>query len=264
MKTLAQMTMIVLIIFWAVSPVRSQGKLGDFTFSYGFESNLRPRHEEEGSNNQRLKAALTIVLSPNVYFRVANTNLVSKQRDDGTRVNGIGATSLAFGADLVGEDNTGIKRQPGVSVEYAIVLPTASKALNSFRGTDHSITVAITKSVGPSEIVNGSVKRRNQFEIDLGGSFFQKEIGGYAKTPEMTLAYQRTLDSLAVKKYVYRAELYASAPTKDSLSEIFILNQLKIALSSSSAFKAGFRTGLTPNSPRLAFFGSISFDGTFR
>jgi len=264
MKTLAQMTMIVLMIFLSVSTGRSQGQLGDFTFSYGFESNLRPRHEEEGPNNQKVKASLKIKLGPNVYFRVANTNLVSKQRDDGTRVNGIGATSLTFGADLVGEDATGIKRHPGVSVEYFVVLPTASKALNNFRGTDHSVTVAITKSAGPSQIVNGSVERRNHFEIDLGGYFAQKQAGGYAKTPEMTLAYERPLDDLAIQKYVYHAELYMSAPTKDSLSEIFILNQLAIALKSASTFTAGFRTGLTPNSPKLAFFGSIRFKGSFR
>jgi hypothetical protein len=264
MKTLAQMTVIALMIFLSAGALRAQRKLGDFSFSYGYESNLRPRHEEEGSNSQKLKASLKIMLSQNVYFRVANTNLVSKQRADGTRINGIGATSLAFGADLVNEDNTGIKKHPAVSVEYFVVLPTASKALNSFRGTDHSVTVAITKSVGPSEIINGSVERRNHFEIDLGGYFAQKEIGGYAKTPEMTLAYERPLDSLANQKYVYRAELYMSAPTKDSLSEIFILNQLGITLTSTSAFTAGFRTGLTPNSPRLAFFGSIRFKGSFR
>ena len=152
MKTLAQMTMVLLTLFLSISTVRSQGKLGDFTFSYGFESNLRPRHEEEGSNNQKLKASLKIKLSPNVYFRVANTNLVSKQRDDGTRINGIGATSLAFGADLIGEDATGIKRHPAVSVEYFVVLPTASKALNSFRGTDHSVTVAITSRLVPAKL----------------------------------------------------------------------------------------------------------------
>jgi hypothetical protein len=263
MKTFAKITMVVLMTFLSVGTLRSQD-LGDFTFSYGYESNLKPRHEDEGLNNQKLKASLTIVLSPNVYFRVGNTNLVSKQRPDGTRVNGIGSTSIAFGADVVTEDGTGIKRQPSVSVEYLVVLPTASKSLNSFRGTDHSVAVAIAKSFGDSQIVNGSVKRRNKFEVDLGGFFAQKEAGGYLKTPEMTLAFSRALDSLANKKYVYGSELYMSAPTKDSLSEIYILNQLKIKLKPTATFKTGFRTGLTPNSPKVAFFGSISFDGSFK
>lgn len=263
MKTLVQMTMVILMTFLSAGTLRSQD-LGDFIFSYGYESNLRPRHEEEGSNNQRLKAALTLFLSPNVTFRVGNTNLVSRQRADGTRVNGIGSTSLAFGADIVNEDDTGIKRRPALSAEYLVVLPTASKSLSSFRGTDHAVTLAIIKSFGPSQIVNGSVRRRHQFEIDLGGYFAEKEMGGYSKTPEMTLAFSRTLDRLTKRKYGYRAELYMSAPTKDSLSEIYILNQLTIKLNPTTKFKAGFRAGLTPNSPRLAFFGSIRFDGSFR
>lgn len=263
MKILVHVTMIILMTLLSAGTLRSQD-LGDFTFSYGYESNLRPRHEDEGLNNQRLKASLTIVLSPNVYFRVGNTNLVSRQRPDGTRVNGVGATSLAFGADIVNEDDTGIRNRPSLSVEYLVILPTASKSLNSFRGTDHSITVAIAKSFGDSQIVNGSVKRRNKFEVDLGGFFGEKVAGGYSKTPELTLAFSRALDSLANKKYVYGSELYMSAPTKDSLSEIYILNQLKIKLKPTATFKAGFRTGLTPNSPKLAFFGAISFDGSFK
>ena len=263
MKTVAQMTMIVLMFVLSVGTLRAQ-ELGDFTFSYGYESNLRPRHEEEGLNDQRLKASLTIVLSPSTYFRVGNTNLVSKQRADGTRVNGIGATSLAFGADLVNEDSTGIKRQPSLSFEYLVILPTASKSLSSFRGTHHSVTVAIAKSFGDSQIVGGAVRRRDKFEVDLGGFFAQKEAGGYSKTPEMTLAFSHALDSLENRKYVYGGELYMSAPTKDSLSEIYILNQLKIKLKPSAGFRVGFRAGLTPNSPKLAFFGSMSFDGSFK
>jgi hypothetical protein len=264
MKTLMQITMIVLLTFLSASTLRSQQQLGDFTFTYGFESNFKPRHEDEGSNNQRLKAALALALSSNVTFTVANTNLISKQTSDGTRINGIGNTALVFSADIIGEDDTGVRKRPGLSAEYAVVLPTASSSLINFRGTDHSVTVAITKSLGPSQIVNGSVKRRHQVEVDLGGSFGAKETGGFTKTPEMTLAFSRWLDDLTIRKYKYRAELYMSAPTKDSLSEINLLNQVTINLNDTTRFKAGFKTGLTPNSPRLAFFGAISFDGSFR
>lgn len=263
MRTFAHITMVVLMTFLSAGTLRSQD-LGDFTFSYGYESVFKPRHEDQGSNSQRLKASLTLSLSPTVYFRVGNTNLVSRQRADGTRVNGIGSTSLAFGADFLSEDDTGIKKRPALSAEYLVVLPTASKALSSFRGTDHGVTLAIMKSFGDSTIVNGSVRKRNQFEVDLGGYFAEKETGGYSKTPEMTLALSRALDSLTTRKYVYRGELYMSAPTEDNLSEIYILNQLTIKLNSTSRFKAGFRAGLTPNSPKVAFFGSISFDGSFR
>lgn len=263
MRIAVHITMVVLIIFLSAGSLRSQD-LGDFTFSYGYETNFRPRHEEEGSNSQRLKASLSLSLSPTVYFRVGNTNLVSRQRADGTRVNGIGSTSLAFGADFLSEDDAGIKKRPALSAEYLIVLPTASKSLSNFRGTDHAVTLAIIKSFGPGQIVNGSVRKRNQFEVDLGGYFAEKEMGGYAKTPEMTLAYSRPLDSLSTRKYVYRGELYMSAPTEDSLSEIYVLSQLTIKLNATSRFKAGFRAGLTPNSPKVAFFGSISFDGSFR
>ncbi len=255
--------LVILMTLLSAGTLRSQD-LGDFIFSYGFESNFRPRHEDEGFNNQRLKAAFTFFLSSNVTFTVANTNLVSRQLNDGTRVNGIGATSLVFGADIVAEDNTGIRKHPSLSAEYVMILPTASKSLGSFRGHEpycHSSHREIPRT---SQIVNGSVRKRHAVEIDVGGSFFQKEVGGYSKTPEMTLAFQRTLDNLATRKFTYRGELSMSAPTKDSLSEILVLNQLTIKLNPTTRFKAGFRTGLTPNSPRVAFFGTLSFEGSFR
>jgi hypothetical protein len=136
--------------------------------------------------------------------------------------------------------------------------------LSSFRGTNHTISVGIAKSFGDSAINAGSVTKRNNFEVDLGGSFGQLEAGGYSKVPEMTLAFSRTLDSLTTEKYAYGCELYMSAPTKDSLSEIYILNQLTISLKTRATFRTGFRTGLTPNSPKLAFFGAITFSGSFK
>jgi hypothetical protein len=264
MKTVTRITLVVLTLFLSAGTLVSQPKLGDFTFTYGFESNFEPRHEDQGSNNQRLKAALSLALSSNVTFRVGNTNLISRQNDDGTRVNGIGATSLALSADIVTEDETGIRKHPSLSAEYLVVLPTASKSLNSFRGTDHAVTVAIAKSFGPSQIVNGAVNKRHQFEVDVGGYFAEKETGGYSKTPELLLAFSRVLDSLEDQKYGYRGELYMSAPTEDNLSEIFLLNQLAIQLNPTTRFTSGFRIGLTPNSPRFAFFGSIRFKGSFR
>lgn len=263
MRTLTQLLVVVLLTVLSAGTLRSQ-QLGDFTFSYGFESNFKPRHEDQGVNNQRLKASLSLALSSNVSLRVGNTNLISRQGPDGTRINGIGATSLTLGVDIVGEDETGIRKHPSVSAEYLVVLPTASKAFGNFRGTDHAVTVAIVKSFGPSQIVNGAVNKRHQFEVDLGGYFAEKETGGYSKTPELTLAFSRVLDSLEDQKYGYRAELYMSAPTKDNLSEIYILNQFTIQLNSTTRFRPGFKVGLTPNSPRVAFFGAISFKGSFR
>lgn len=204
------------------------------------------------------------MLSPQVYFRLGNTSLTSRQKADGTRVNGVGATSLTFGADLVKEDSTGIRRHPSLTVEYLIILPTASKALGTFRPTNHSITAAVAKTFGEAAIINGGITRRNTFEVDVGGFFAEKETGEYSKTPEMTLAYARTLDSLEVGKYSYRVELYSSARTRFGASEIYVLNKLTVALKNTARFTVGVRAGLTPNSPRALFSGSLSFKSSFR
>lgn len=263
MKALARIILTVAALCASASAAAAQ-EFGDFTFSYSFESALRPRHEWEGTNNQKLKGSLKIVLTPKVYFRLGNTSFTSKQNADGTRTSGVGATSLAFGGDILTEDSTGIRRNPSLSVEYSIILPTASKAFGAFRPTNHIIGASVAKSFGEAAIVGGKVKRRNKFEVNAGGFFAEKQTGEYSKTPELTLAYTRTLDSLSVRKYSYRFELYASAPTKFGASEVYALNRLTVVLKNDVRFTAGVRAGLTPNSPRALFSGSISFDSSFR
>lgn len=263
MKALSRIILTVAALCAATSVAAAQ-ELGDFTFTYGYESALRPRHEWERPNTQQLKGSLRITLSPKFYFRLGNTSFISRQRPDGTRVAGVGATSLAFGGDLAVEDRTGIRRHPSLSFDYTIILPTASKAFGAFRPTRHAVAAAVGKSFGEAAIVNGAVRRRNKFEVNAGGFFSELEAGGYSKTPELTLAYARTLDSLAVRKYAYRFELYAAPPTKYGPSEMYALNRLTVALNSTTRFAAGVRAGLTPNSPRALFSGSISFDSSFR
>lgn len=263
MKTLARIILTVLAVGAAEATLQAR-QLGDYTLTYGYESVLRPRHEEEGSNSQRVKGSLTIGLSDNTYFRVGNTNLVSRQRADGTRVNGIGSTSLSFGAAIVNEDETGVRRYPAVSAEYTVVLPTASKALGSFRGTDHAFGVSLEKSIGAPHVIGNQLYRRNVVGLDLGAYLGEKEEGGYSKTPEMMMAFSHIFGDVKAAKYSYRGELYLSAPTKDSLSEIYALNQMSIKFQPKTRFTAGFRAGITPNSPRLVFFGKVSFSGSFR
>jgi hypothetical protein len=265
MKALARIILTVAAVCASASAAAAQEpRFGDFTFTYGFESALRPRHEWEGTNTQKLKGSLKIVLTPKIYFRLGNTSFTSKQNADGTRTSGVGATSLVFGADPVKEDKTGIRRHPSLTVEYSVILPSASKAFGAFRPTNHYVTAAVAKSFGESIISGGAVTRRNTFEVDVGAFFAEKQTGEYSKTPELTLAYARTLDSLQVGKYSYRVELYSSAPTKFGASEIYVLNKLSVALKGGAKFTAGVRAGLTPNSPRALFSGSISFKSSFR
>lgn len=263
MKSLARIVLTAAALCASASATWAQ-ELGDFTFTYGYESALRPRHEWERPNTQQLKGSLKITLTPKFYFRLGNTSFVTRQRPDGTRVAGVGATSLAFGGELVGEDKTGVRRHPAVTFDYTIILPTASKALGAFRPTRHAIGAAVAKSFGEAIISNGAVTRRNAFDVNVSGFFSEQEAGGYSKTPELTLGYSRTLDSLSVGKYSYRAELYSAPPTKYGASEVFVLNRVTIALKNSTRLTLGVRNGLTANSPRALFSGSVSFKSSFR
>lgn len=238
---------------------------GDFTFKYGFDAKTRPRREDEGSPAQKLSASFKIYVSPAISFTFANDNVVWKEPSGAPRVSGFGNSRLTFDADLITEDSTGVRSRPAVSIEYNLKLPTASKTKGLGTGrADHEIVGSIAKSFGETIIDAGKLRHRTNFEVDFGGYFAgNADRPGFTNTGELSLILTQTLDSLKVRKYKYRGEIDMFSAAKNTPSEIYSVNQLSINLSSKAVLRLGMRNGITPNSPRFAFYTSIALDGSF-
>jgi hypothetical protein len=265
MKCLIRLICLPLLLLAAGETIRAQ-HLGDYRFKYAFEAKTSPRHEDEGSPARKIAASFKLYLSSRLSLTFANDNVVSKAHRDGTRTTGVGNSRLTFDADLITEDDTGIKTRPAVSVEYNLKLPTgsAAKGLSSGR-VDHEIVGIVSKSVGDSIIDQGKLIKRTNLEVDFGGYFAgNSDRPGFTNTAELTLAITQTLDDLKVGKYTYHGEIDLSSAAKDSPSEIYAVNELSIVLPSNAVFRVGMRNGITPNSPKFAVYTSITFKGSFR
>lgn len=262
---------IISIILFIVSTgvfsdsVKAQ-QAGDFRFKYGFDTKTSPRHKDEGSPSRKGAVSFKIFLSPTISMTFANDNIVSKEKNDGSRVTGFGNSRFTIDTDVFTEDPTGVRSRPALSFEYNLKVPTGSVAKKLGTGrVDHEILGILSKSVGDSIIDQGKIVRRTNLEMDLGGYFAgNTDRSGYTATGELVLAVTHTLDDLKVGKYTYKGELDFSTKAKDTLSEIYAVNELAIVLPSSAVFRLGIRNGITPNSPKFAFYTSITFKGSFR
>jgi hypothetical protein len=265
MRTFAQVACLALLLVAVAGPSRAQ-QTGDFRFKYGFDTKTRPRHEDQGSASRKAATSFKIYLTPRASVTFANNNVVSKEKADGTRVTGFGNSSVTFDIDVINEDTTGVRSRPSLSFEYNMYLPTGSKSKGLGTGkVDHEIIGAVSKSFGDSIISGGEVVKRTNVEADLGGYFAgNPDRSGFTTVGELVLGITHTIDSLSVQKYTYHGEINMSSAAKDTLSEIYALNQLGIALPSGAVFRIGMRNGITPNSPRFAIFSSITFKGSFR
>jgi hypothetical protein len=264
MKTL-RLLWFALIFASSLSFCHAQ-QLGDFKITYSLSAKDRPRHEDEGSPSQKGSASFRFYFSPRISVKIANDNFVSKKPAEGSRITGFGDTAISFDADVVLEDSTGVKQHPSFSFTYAAYLPTGNvqKGISTGR-VDHEILGAITKSVGESAIVDGEVVKRTNLEVDVGG-YFAGNPGesGYTAIGELNLAMSRTLDALNVGKFTYHGEIDMTSRAKGVLSEIYALNELRTRLPHKLLLITGVRVGITPNSPRIGAYASLTFSGSFR
>jgi hypothetical protein len=241
-------------------------QLGDFKITYSLSAKDRPRHEDQGSPGQKGSASFRFFFSPQISVRIANDNFVSKKPAGGSRKTGFGNTLITFDADVILEDSTGVKQHPSFSFTYAAYLPTGSVKRGFSTGrVDHEVVGAIAKSVGEWIIVDGEVVKRTNLEVDVGG-YFAGNPGqsGFTSIGELTLAMTRTLDALDVRKFRYHGEIDMTSHAKDTLAEIFALNELRTKLSPKLLLITGIRVGITPNSPRFGAYASLTYSGSFR
>lgn len=241
-------------------------QLGPYEWSTGFDARDRPRHEEAGSPSRKASSSLKIELHPRVFWKISNDNFVSKKSAEGKRSSGVGNTWLTLSVDAITEDKTAVRKHPSLTLIYVVKLPTGSptKKLGTGR-VDHEVVASIGKSVGRPQIFSGEARWRTSLGVDFGlYSAGKAGQSGFTNVGELTLSVNRVLDDLSTRKYKYHGEIYMSTPAKDTLSEVYAKNDLTIKLSSAFRAKIGVRTGLTPNSPRLGVYGSLTYSGNFR
>lgn len=265
MKAITYTLLSVLLLAFSCITTKAL-QLGPYELSTGFDARDHPRHEEAGSPSRKASSSLKIELHPRVFWKLSNDNFVSKKRAEGGRFSGVGNTWLTFNVDAMLEDKTGVRNNPSLSFIYTIKLPTGSPAKKLGTGrVDHELVASIGKSVGKPQIINGEARRRTSLGVDFGlYSAGKPGQSGFTNVGELTLSVNQVLDDLSVRKYKYHGEIYMSSPAKDTLSEIYAKNDLTIKLSSTFRTKIGIRTGLTPNSPRIGVYGSITYAGNFR
>lgn len=259
-----------LLLLPLAATARAQSQPAPFTYPYdytfGVDAKASPRHRDEGRPTQKVSSSLKIDLADWFWMKVANDNFVWKKRADGGTTNGVGNTRLTFNADAITEDDTGVSARPSLSFIYTVKLPTGStvKRLGTGR-VDHEVLVEVGKSFGDEAIVGGKVRKRTNIAVDVGGYFSGNPgASGFTNVGELSIGLTQVLDSLAVRKYRYYGEIDLSTHAKDTLSEIFALNELRVKLSNKFRFRAGVRTGITPNSPRFGVYASITYSGELR
>lgn len=268
MRTTTRGILIALLLLTLAATARAQSDGFDYPYEYtfGFDAKASPRHRDEGRPSQKVSSSFTLDLAPWFWVKVANDNFIWKNRADGGTTNGIGNTRLTFNADAVTEDDTGVSARPSLSFIYTIKLPTGStvKSLGTGR-VDHEVLVEVGKSFGSAAILDGKVRKRDNLAVDIGGYFAGNSgASGFTNVGELSIGLTHVIDSLDKKKYKYYGEIDLSTHAKDTLSEIFALNELKVKLSDKFRFRIGVRTGITPNSPRFGVYGSITYSGSLR
>jgi hypothetical protein len=214
--------------------------VGATKITYGVSVNDHPRHAREGTPKRKGTLGLTIRIAPQFVFGITLDTFSSKKRADGSYITGIGNTTPSLKYEALNDD----KRHLTVSFSYSVTLPTASVAKTLGTGrVDHKIIGDIGKKVGDT-----------QLGLSLGYLFAgRKGKPGFSKTGLAVLS----LDHPLGKKFTSKNEIDLASRADSTPSEIFAINQIVYKVNDTFSVRAGLRTGITPNSPRIGFTGGV-------
>jgi hypothetical protein len=169
---------------------------------------------------------------------ITNDTFSSKKRADGTYITGLGNTTTSLKYEAV----------PNLlSFSYTVTFPTASveKTLGSGR-LDHKIMGDLSKTVKDTTL-----------GLSLGYLFTGiKGESGFLKTGLAALLVSQPLDD----KFTYKGEIDLASRAKNTASEIFAINQVVYKINDTFSIRAGARTGITANSPRIGFTAGLSIN----
>jgi outer membrane putative beta-barrel porin/alpha-amylase len=221
--------------------------IGATTLTYGVSVNDHPRHAREGTPRRKGTVGLTVRIAPRFVVGITFDTFSSKKRADGSYVTGIGNTTPSLKYEAL-DDN---KKHPSVSFSYSITLPTASvaKTLGSGR-VDHKIIGDVGKKVGNTSL-----------GLSLGYLFAgRKGQSGFSKTGLAVLSLAHPLG----KRFTSKNEIDFATRADKNPSEIFAINQIVYKVNDTFSVRAGVRTGITVNSPRIGFTGGVIINGNLK
>lgn len=223
-----------------VAAPKSGPSVGTVTITYGVTVNDHPRHANAGTPKRKGTLGLTIRIAPRFVFGITNDTFSSKKRADGTYITGIGNTTPSLKYEAL-DDN---EKHPSLSFSYSITLPTASVAKTLGTGrVDHKIIGDVGKKVGDTSL-----------GLSLGYLFAgRKGQSGFSKTGLAVLSLGHPLG----EKFTSKNEIDFATRADKNPSEIFAINQVVYKVNDTFSLRAGVRTGITPNSPRIGFTGGV-------
>jgi hypothetical protein len=240
---------------------------------YGFRQTFHPRADDTAPRMQRGPVSFSIDVTSWLNLSIGNDTFISAKAPGLNRVTGVGDTSITVATALVDEETCpppviarnaeeakeetkACKRHPSFGLTYYGKFPSASAAKGLGTGrTDHSVLGIITKTLGQT---------KNSIEVDFGAYFAGRtDRGGFANSGLLNLMFNRTLDRRDKANWSFHSEVDASTPSEGNPSEIYMLNDISYAISPHFSLKAGTQVGLTSNSPRFGFYGSITISGKF-
>ena len=224
-----------------VAPAASGPKVGTTTISYGVNVNDRPRDANAGVAKRKGILAVNIRVGPQFVFGITNDTFSSKKRSDGTYITGIGNTTPSLKYEAIYDT----EKHPSLTLTYSITLPTASVAKTLGTGrVDHKILADIGKTV-----------RATQLTLSLGYLFAgRKNLPGFSKTGLAVLSLAHPIG----ERFRSTNEIDLATRADTTPSEIYSINQIVYKVSDTLSIRAGLRTGITVNSPRIGFTGGLT------
>jgi|GEM_PF-2031336 len=216
-------------------------EVGTTTITYGVVVNDHPRQASAGVAKRKGTLGVTVRVAPRIVVGITNDTFSSKKRPDGTYITGIGNTTPSFKYEAIDET----PKHPSLSLSYSITLPTASKAKTLGTGRiDHKIIGDLGKKVNDTKL-----------GLSLGYLFAgRKDKPGYTKTGLAVLSLDHPLGT----KLTSRNEIDLATKADTNPSEIFAINQLVYKINNTFSFRAGVRTGITAQSPRIGLTVGLS------
>lgn len=244
-----------------------------YTISYGFRASDRNYGSPNGLSRQTGTLGFSVaVLEKQLSLRIVNQNF--NRGTDATNERAVNFGNTTVGATLsLAQLQESVSWQarrtyPSLSFDYEAVLPTGSKSRGLNVGkVDHTFTLIVQKKLG-KRLYTGNpdnFARRMSGEVNFGLSVAANRDGGYKKTGNFLVKFNRVLDDITIGKYTYSSEVSFGSLSHKARATARATNSLSIVLDKSGTrLGLGLITGFTKSTPRVAFNASIRFNGAFR
>jgi hypothetical protein len=224
------------------SPEPSGTPAGSYSFTYGLSANDKPR--DGGSQAGRAGFAFSVYVTRRLFLEIDNDNLLTQRVPAEPWVTGLGDTTGYLGVDALLEGT----RRPAASLLYALKLPTASESKGLGSGeVDHMLLGVLAKTFG-----------RTTVELDAG-DYIAGRTGesGFDHFPFAAFVVTQEVS----KSGNLHLELGGDFKTSKSDAKLYAFNYYEHKLPRGIRLRAGFRVGITSNSPRFGLYLALKRAG---